>query len=446
MADVNYPDVLGAITGGVRASLDMLQLAAAVRPKLPRAGMPCEMVLILQNACDSPVDVGVELALPELDAHKQRGRFECDPPRVRLLLQPAEAGVVIFPIKIRSDAAPSADYRTRMTFDARVSGKPHRIRLPQGGGAFDIRDLPTGSAPWFSALKPLVYSTARLHGRSFELTWSLSPGQSPTAPLDSRDAQYYSLWRATTAVQASTVLHLYTPLLRGQILSQLKRAQTMAPLTRATAATFEKAGFPLDDTEATLIAKTMSLILEYASPDDTHHGYIAAGRWAVTPLLGRALDLENPPAVPHWLRALLRLVEKEPRAASHAPAVLAGPAYLDLLYDAVQFGFDTVQTATGEDVGSAEERDAYANDLIGLLRGGGQADFSRAYLPLVMNGILNNDQLLMPQERPSDLLHGLAAVLERRETRIGPDEQTVYEMTLALLDRMAQKYGFRVLP
>jgi hypothetical protein len=446
MGDVNYPDVLGAITGGQRMSVDVLQLAAASRPRLPRAGQILELVLLVQNASDAPVELAVELALPEVDARKQRLRFVCDPPRVRVPIQPAEAGVIVFPVRVHSDTAPSDDYRARFTLDLKITGKPARLRHAHGGGAFDPQDLPASAGPWFGALKSLRYDAAKLHGRALDVSFSLGPAQSATASLEARKVQYLSLWRAATAAQASTLLHLYTPLLRGQILPQLKRAQTLPPLIRATMTHFEKAGYPLDEAEATLVAKMMSLILEYASPDDTHHGYIAAGRWAITPLLGRALDLEHPPEAPRWLRALLRLVEQEPRAAQHVASAMAGPALFDLLYDAAQLGFDVVQSATGEDVGSAEERDSFASGLIDLLRAGGPIDFSRAYLPLITGGLLINEYLLMPQERPADLLHGLAAALERREAALDPGDLPVYEITTLLLDRTAQKYGFRVLP
>lgn len=446
MTDVNYPDVLGAITGGARASLDVVQLAAAARPRLPAAGQVFELALLVQNAGDAPVELTAELALPEQDARKQPGRFACEPPRARLVLQAAEAGVAIFPVRVHPETAPANDYRARFSLTMKTIGKPRRLRHAQGGGAFDPRDLPAASGPWFGALKALDYQAARLHGRTLETTFAVGPPRAVTTPLEPRKTQYLSLWRVTTAGQASTLLHLYSPLLRGQVLSQLKRANTLAPLTRGTQAAFGKAGYPLHEAEATLIAKLMSLILEYASPDDTHHGYIAAGRWAVSPLLGRALELDHPPEVPRWLRGLLRLIEQDPRAATHAPAALAGPVYLDLLYDAAQHGFDLVQSATGEDVGSAQERDAFASGLLDLLRAGGPLDFSRAYLPLIMGGILINDLLLQPQERPADQLHGLAAALEAREPAIAADEEPLVEMTLMLLDRMAQKYGFRVLP
>lgn len=444
MSDVNYPDVLGAITGGVRGAFDVLQAAVAVRPSLPLAGHPFELALIVQNASDERVELGVVLTLPETDAARQRDVFSCEQPRARLLLQPAEAGLLILPVLTRIETAPAQDYRARLALEVRPAAKPRRLRHAQGGGAFDPADLPAASLPWFDALKPLDYHAGKAHGHHFELTFGLAASREPPATLD-RQTRYYSLWRVTTAAQPGPLLHLSTPLLRSQVLSQLKRQTTLAPLTNATLTRFESAGYPLHEGEAILIAKVMSLLLEYASPDDTHHGYIAAGRWAVTPLLGRALDMGSTLDIPRWLRRLLRLIEQEPRVAAHVPAALAGPAYFDLIYDAALHGFDLVEAATGEDVGSAEERNAFAGGLVDALQDGSM-DFSRAYLPLIMGGILINEYLLMPQERPADRLHDLAAAIEQREPAITPDERPLLDMTYTLLDRTAQKYGFRVLP
>ncbi len=444
MSDVNYPDVLGAITGGVRGAFDMLQAACAARPHPPLAGHAFEIALVVQNAGDERIELGVSLTLPEADANRQRGVFACDQPRARVLLQPAEAGVLIFPVFTRSETAPAQNYHARLALDFKPAGKPRRLRHAQGGGDFDPADLPAASLPRFEALAQLDYRGGKAHGHTLELAFDIVAGREQPPPIDPQ-TRYFSLWRATTAAQPGPLLHLSTPLLRSQVLSQLKRQYTLAPLVKTTLARFESAGYPLHDGEATLIAKVMSLLLEYASPDDTHHGYIAAGRWAVTPLLGRALDVGPVLNLPRWLRALLRLIEQEPRAAAHAPAALAGPVYFDLLYDAAQHGFDLVEAATGEDVGSAEERDAFASELVDALQHGSM-DFSRAYLPLIMGGILINEYLLMPQERPADRLHDLAAAIELREPAISPDEQPLLDMTYTLLDRTAQKYGFRVLP
>ncbi len=446
MSDVNFPDVLGAITGGPRASLDILQAAAAVRPRPPRSGQVFEILLLLQNASDERLAAAVTLALPETDAQRQRGRFVCANPAAQIVLQAAEVGVVIFSVLTLPDAAPSAAYRARLTLDVKTAQKPQRVRGNNGGGAFDPRDLLASAAPAFEALTTLQFNASKARGGGFDLEFALAAGDGKPAAAREYKTRFVSLWRATSDPHAGPMLQLYSPLLRARLLSQLRRGALLPALTDSTRTRFEKAGYPLREAEAVLIAKLMTLLLEYSVPDDTNHGFIAAGRWAVTPLLNRPYDPDNSPEIPRWVRGLLRTVEQEPRAAGSVAAVLAGPAYDDLLYDAVQFGFDLVQASTGEDVGNPAERDAYAADLISLLNSGGPLDFSRAYLPLIMGGMLINDLLLLPEEKPADQLHGVAAAVEAREKTLPPEEAPLLELTNILLDRTARKYGFWVLP
>ena len=49
--------LLGAVTGGERLNLDVVQCALGVRPSSVPAGKPFEAILLLQNASDVNVDV-----------------------------------------------------------------------------------------------------------------------------------------------------------------------------------------------------------------------------------------------------------------------------------------------------------------------------------------------------------------------------------------------------
>jgi hypothetical protein len=242
------------------------------------------------------------------------------------------------------------------------------------------------------------------------------------------------------------MLHLYGPLLASRLLPQCRREALVPLLTRATQHYFERAGYSLHAAEAGIMAKVLGLILEYGVPEDTHHGSIAAGRWALTPLINRGYDPAWNPPVPHWVRALLQVVEDEPRAVGQLPAAVAGPVYTALIRDAVLYGFELVENATGEEMGSPAERDAYAAEVVTMIEQRQGMDFSRVFFPLGMAGILINDLLLLSTEKPADLLHGLARALEQREPNLLQEEIPVLDMTTKLLDRVALKYGFRVLP
>ena len=67
MFEPMYPDVLGAITGGTRISMDQLQCALGIFPQRTYINQPVEVILILQNMVDQSMQVKVGLQLPTQD-------------------------------------------------------------------------------------------------------------------------------------------------------------------------------------------------------------------------------------------------------------------------------------------------------------------------------------------------------------------------------------------
>ena len=88
----NYPDVLGAITGGPRLNIDVVQVALAIRPAQIPAGQTGELILLAQNASDQDIDVLIQVELPERDQAKQKNVFTAAKTKLRIGLRPAEAG------------------------------------------------------------------------------------------------------------------------------------------------------------------------------------------------------------------------------------------------------------------------------------------------------------------------------------------------------------------
>src|SRR5215468_1697322 len=95
---VNYPDVLGFLTGGQRASFGAAQVALAVRPRLIRAGRPFEVILLVQNASDGAIDVTMTLHLPNIDARRQHDRFLTKTQKLVVTVKGAEVGYVVLPV------------------------------------------------------------------------------------------------------------------------------------------------------------------------------------------------------------------------------------------------------------------------------------------------------------------------------------------------------------
>jgi hypothetical protein len=109
MMTINYPDVLGYITGGVRQSFGALHGAVALRPHPVRAGRPFELVVLLQNAGNTPVDVSATVRLPEFDAKRQKGRFAVKGTHVTAQLLAGETGYIALPCLCHAETAPHED-------------------------------------------------------------------------------------------------------------------------------------------------------------------------------------------------------------------------------------------------------------------------------------------------------------------------------------------------
>ena len=69
---LDYPDVLGTITGGSRLNVELVQCAFGVYPTSTALGQPFEALVLLQNICDRPLQVTVTVQLPRKDSNGNR--------------------------------------------------------------------------------------------------------------------------------------------------------------------------------------------------------------------------------------------------------------------------------------------------------------------------------------------------------------------------------------
>jgi hypothetical protein len=443
MTVTNYPDVLGAITGGQRIVIGTLQTALALRPRIPRSGRPFEVILLLQNTADVPMDVLAMLKLPETDAKKQTGKFIARDARLRIGLHAAEVGVVTLPAVALPDTAPSDIYRLAVEIETKPLEKAGRIRANDGGGTFDAASLPPENREMIESLSSLKYTGEKKTGRPIlEAPLPLMSGGSASLPM--LKPRYIPLWRMGMYEDARPLLHYYGDLLLTVVFPKLRRNELYQPLYRATQERFHKAGFDLYEPEIALITKLMLLIIEYAAPVERAHGFMAAREFAIAPMLkNNPLDISEPPKLPRYLWGLLRLIERDRSTAEQPIPALTTALYDDLLYDSGCFGFDLVERETGEDLGSPAEIEHYMGDLIDMIRGGDGLDFSRVYLPLILGGLIINEQIPASKESPSELLKSLTRIVSQRSVHLTDDALPLLDMTNHLIERMGQKYGFR---
>lgn len=423
--------MLGYIAGGARAVIGAVQVAAAVKPPAVRPGQSLVALLLVQNAADTRVEVAATLHLPK--------SFSGQSVRFVASLAAGEVGVISLPLAAQPDAR-EGQHKLGIEVDARPLAKPERVREADGGSLFDPRSLPPERLRRLDALKAMTFSASKRLGRNIVETGVEVLSGGAAAAADGQAAAWISLWTAADIPDDRLLLVHFGNLLRARALPQLKRANTLPPLISATVARFDKAGYALRPVEALMIAKVMALILEYAAPAGFSHPVLEAGIYDLTPALSGS-PTAGP--LPRWGRTYLRLLARDERAAAQTPAVIARMAYEPLLRDAIDLSFNLVERATGEDVGAESEKADYADRLLVALGGGTGIDFARAYMPLVLGGIIVNEQTATAGTNFVEALRDLWALLDERRLEAGDNGQPVIEIAEQLIERMLQTYGFR---
>lgn len=417
MADqdvLNYPDLLGAVTGGTRLNLDVVQCALAVRPAQVPAGAFFEMVLLVQNASDGDVDVVAEPVLPERDAARQKSRFLTRNDRLRIGLRPAEVGYLTLPVSTSAKTAPASSYEVGLKVTIKRIGKHHaRVRLPDGGGVFLMEELSRDVQAQLGALRGLAFS-AEAPGRKNFVQARLEILPPALSTLKELKPNWISLWTvqdylddATIAARVASEVAAVEPHLTRDVL--------FMPLLKATQSRFQAAGYPLHPPEAILIAKLLTLLLEQG----------AAG----------SMPGPGQPALPRWYSRMCHLLLQEPGLAAQPEGLITQLVYPALVHDAVHQGFAMVATVTGESFGTPAELAAYADMVSGAVAEGQPLDLAHVYLPLVLGGLIINARLTLPREQIRETVSVLVRALDLRRAERSPENVFVFDLADRLIER-----------
>lgn len=442
MSVPNYPDILGMITGGSRCVVDAVQVAIATRPRVARVGRPFEVIMLVQSMVDTDVDVTMTLHLPTTDAKKQRDRFVTKAQRLIVGIKPAEVGYVMLPASTLPDTA-VGEYVIEVETGVKTIGRGGRVRFPDGGGRVELSALSEEAHEQIEMLKELTYFTTKKRlGSVIEVPFSLLSGG--LGKVTDFSPGWFSLCRLSDYGDARPMLRQYAEQIQLETLPPLKRAQLFQPLLETTRKRFESAGFPLREVEAISITKLLTLILEYATPKQNAHGHIAARTYNIMAMVERdPLDMEAAPGLPHWFRQFMTYAEDDPRAFSRPAQVILGYLYEDLVGDAVDYAFALVEEATGENLGDEKEMFQYRERVMNALRDAAGMDFSLAYLPLIMGGMIISEQMPLEGEHPSETVKQLGKSVQDRIFDSRDDERPVFDLANQLLAQIGQKHGYR---
>lgn len=412
-AALNYPDLLGAVTGGPRLNVDAVQCALAVRPAEVAAGSFFEIVFLVQNASGQDVDLIVEPVLPNRDASNQRRSFLTKSERLRIGLRPAEVGYLTLPVSTSAKTAPAARYDVGLKLTTKRMGKLQRVRAALGGGVFDARELPSATQQQLEQLRALAFSAESCGKKNYvETVVSIAP---PTlSPLHALSPGWISLWTMQDYLDDATIAAKVAREVE-QVSPWLTRDKLFMPLFKATQARFRASGCPLHPPEAIFIAKILTLILEMGPT--------------------ASLPGDQEAALPRWYSRTCHLLLQEPGLAAQPEGLITQLVYPALVHDAARHAFAMVKTVTGESFGTPAETDTYVDNLSQALADGEPLDLTRAYLPLIMGGLIVNARLTLPNEQIRDTANLLAHALDRRRQEQTEDNAFVLDLADRLIER-----------
>lgn len=436
----NYPDVLGYITGGVRVDYGVLQAAASVQPNPAKAGTPIDVTVVLQNATDAALEVLVVLNVPERDLTGMKGSFVAKVQRLAIGMQPCEVGVLKLPLLTQPGTAPGL-YRLSMQITAKATGKAARIRHPEGGGEFYMGGMHRPAQQMIEALRGLRFSGGHAAKRGFfgstapllETHVTLQPGG--LGKILDRQGDYQPLWlRRDLKEDPRVLLERHRESLTTHVLPSLDRTRLLEPLTRRTQAVFKQGGYELKPIEASLIARVMVRVLEYACTGQLGYGrkFTPRPEYEVASLLEKPASASSRPNL-NWLDDLLALLEDDERAARFVSRFIPEKCYDGLLLDAFYYSLGEVEEALGLNFGDREDLEKIAEEWMAKLDLGAMT-FADVYLPLVLAGAAVFDDVLLSDENVRELLEQIEVLQEERA-----DERT--EANAALFDMLRDIHG-----
>jgi hypothetical protein len=94
-----------------------------------------------------------------------------------------------------------------------------------------------------------------------------------------------------------------------------------------------------------------------------------------------------------------------------------------------------VSTVTNENFGSVEETSRYAENMVEALSQHRPLDLARAYLPLVMGGLIATARVTMPREQIRETVFMLSKAVEKRRPEKNQDNAFIFDLMDKLVER-----------
>ncbi|MBI1277651.1 MAG: hypothetical protein GC179_05950 [Anaerolineaceae bacterium] len=406
-----YPDVLGSITGGARISMDKLQCALGIFPTQTYMNQPVEVILILQNMVDQPMQIKVGLQLPSQDKKGHPVVIDTAQKTLAVSMRPGEVGVLRIPIIPLPPTQAGTGFPVRVAVRYRTPNEGHPVRPPAGGAPPSVLSI---SSFKLQALREVAFS-AHTWNESAEIIttyFDIAPKRTPPIGQDLQP-KYESLWTMQEMVEERELVQAKLEDAQ-RVATSLTRNTVYVPMMMAVEEHFAERGMPLHPGEMRAIAKMMTYTLDEGL--ELEPGFsMEDSRWFLTlcQVLAHNPDLEN--------------IDRGELVTKYL--------FEAALYDSILLGFSTIDPKVKEDLGDAAERVNYANRVLAWFAGEGDPDPSYIYLPLAMGGVVVNMLVASKDENPWLVVDQLTEANRGRARLASGEVATIFKVMDSLLNQ-----------
>lgn len=406
-----YPDVLGSITGGTRISMDKLQCALGIFPTQTYINQPVEVILILQNMVDQPMQIKVGLQLPSQDKKGHPVVIDAAKKTLSLSMRPGEVGVLRVPIIPLPPTQPGTAFPVRVAVRYRTPNEGRPVRPPAGGAPPSVLSI---SSFKLQALREVAFSAHTWNESAEIITTYFDIAPKHTSPIG-QDLQprYESLWTMQEMVEERELVQAKLEDAR-RVASSLTRNVVYQPMMAAVEEHFAVRGMPLHPGETRSVAKMMTYTLD------------------------EGLDLEPGFSMEdsRWFLTLCQVLAHDPSLEDIERGELVTKYLFEAaLYDSILLGFATIDPKVKEDLGDMAERVNYANRVLAWFAGEGDPDPSYIYLPLAMGGVVVNMLVTPKDENPWLVVDQLTEANRGRARLASGEVATIFKVMDSLLNQ-----------
>ena len=299
--------------------------------------------------------------------------------------------------------------RVAVRYRAARPGRP--VRPPAGGAPPTILSI----SPFkLQVLREVVFS-AQMWNQSSEIVttfFDVAPKVMPDIHTGLKP-RYETLWTHEAMTEEMEVVSAMVEDAR-RVATGLTRTHVYPALLEAVDERFAARDLPLHPGEARAIAKMMTYTLDEGLTLEP--GFeVEESRWFQT--LCQVLASDE--TVEDWDRGALTV-----RYLFEAA-----------LFDAVLLGFAVIEPKIKEDLGSRAERVEYANGLLAWYAGQAPADWSFAYLPLAMGGVVINEMATLKTDNPWIMIDELRQAQRGRVKLFTGESVVIFNIMNLLLDK-----------